>query len=368
LENLRVKIREEIRLLFENIQLADKTYFNTGKLSPRVREIIIDKITGGDNYTKIISDIYYAMIQNQIKMGKWAISQISDEEFDDEKEHYESENDIMSLDDWKKVKSYYEQLKDYNKNVFPIKDLNINNTKDIWDLIKSLNYRKKIIEIFKKFPSIASRNLKNEIRIPRDSSEFNELKNNLEYINSHISLISNKKEEVKEKMLQKIFKSNTTISDIIDFVEEKENLIGGEKITKKQFREIVNNNYHYELEIVYDKENIMVIDVTGVHGIKDIGCNSLWCFTYGSGFDNAYRQWNNYSTNDHVYVIIDFNQNSDDKDFMYVLIKPLLDEYTEDDDEEIGLFDLTNEKVYDPNSVIDSLIGLKNAKKIFKFD
>lgn len=365
---LRKKIREQIReILFENVQLADKIYFNTGKLSPKVKEIIIDKITGGDNYTKIITDIYYAMIQNDIKTGNWAVSVISDEEFE-EKEHYESENDILKLEDLKKVKSYYEQLKNYNKNVFPIKNLDLNNTKDIWDLIKSLDNRNKIIEIFKKFPSIAVRNLKNEIRIPRDSKEFLNLKNDLEYIKSHLSFMSNKKEEVRNKIMQKIFKSNTSIKDILDFVEEKENLIGGEKITKKQVRDIVNNNYHYELEIVYDKGNIMIIDVTGVHGIKDIGCNSLWCFTYGSGFENAYRQWNNYSTNDHVYVIIDFSQNPDDKDFMYVLIKPLLDEYNEDDDEEIGLFDLTNEKVYNPNSVIDSLIGLENAKKIFKFD
>jgi hypothetical protein len=44
LNELKQIIIEKITLA-ENIQLADKTYFNTGKLSPRVREIIIGAST-----------------------------------------------------------------------------------------------------------------------------------------------------------------------------------------------------------------------------------------------------------------------------------------------------------------------------------
>jgi hypothetical protein len=29
----------------------------------------------------------------------------------------------------------------------------------------------------------------------------------------------------------------------------------------------------------------MVIEVSGPNGIKKIGCNSLWCFTYGRNGD-----------------------------------------------------------------------------------
>ena len=45
-------------ILFENIQLADKVYFKTGKLSDIDKNRIL-KITNSDNYTKIICDIYY---------------------------------------------------------------------------------------------------------------------------------------------------------------------------------------------------------------------------------------------------------------------------------------------------------------------
>ena len=52
--------------LYENVQLADKLYFNTDKLSQEDKDIILG-ITGGDNYTKIISDFYYYLkIQNKM--------------------------------------------------------------------------------------------------------------------------------------------------------------------------------------------------------------------------------------------------------------------------------------------------------------
>ena len=178
---MQKQLRYKVRMIIENIQQADKVYFKTGKLSPKVREIIIDRITGGDNYTKIITDIYYAMLQQDLKLGDWAISHISDEEFK-EKEHYETENDVMKLEDLKKVKNYYNQLKNYDKNVFPIKDLNINEVKDVWELIRSLNEREKIIKEIEKMPSIAIRNLKNDIRTQRNSKELQEIRSIIEYI------------------------------------------------------------------------------------------------------------------------------------------------------------------------------------------
>lgn len=50
-------IKEEINIL-ENKQLADKIYFNTGKLTDEDKKIIYG-ITNGDNTTKVISDIYF---------------------------------------------------------------------------------------------------------------------------------------------------------------------------------------------------------------------------------------------------------------------------------------------------------------------
>ena len=365
-------IRIEIRALLENIQLADKYYFKTGKLSPKVKDIII-KITNGDNYTKIISDIYYAMLQSDIKRGKWALSVISDEDtdedLDDETIHHETENDVMDINDLKKVKSYYVQLKEYNKNLFPIKNLDINNVKDIWGLITCLNVRGEILNEIKKFPSIAIRNLKNEIRIPRDRKEFSDLLRNIEYINSHLSFLSNRDEKSREKIYQKIFKSNNTFSDITDFVEQKENLLGGETITKNKFKQIIKEN-SYDLETVYSKGNIMVVSVTDVGGIKKIGCNSLWCFTYGKELVNAYRDWNNYSTNGYVYVIINFSMPSNDPEFMMVLTKPLPEKEEDIEKEEENpytLFYMDNEPVYHAKHVLNDLLGRENVDKLFLF-
>jgi hypothetical protein len=41
-----------------------------------------------------------------------------------------------------------------------------------------------------------------------------------------------------------------------------------------------------------------------------------------------YNDWYNYSTNDLVYVIIDFKEPTDSPDFMHVLIKPLMVDYS----------------------------------------
>ena len=53
----RVKLR-----LFENIQLADKLYFNNNKLSQEDKDIILN-ITHGDNYTKIVTDFYFSVVR-----------------------------------------------------------------------------------------------------------------------------------------------------------------------------------------------------------------------------------------------------------------------------------------------------------------
>ena len=112
----------------------------------------------------------------------------------------------------------------------------------------------------------------------------------------------------------------------------------------------------------------MIVEVSGPQGIKKIGCNSLWCFTYGSGFDAAWQSWNNYSTNGLVYVMIDFRESPDSKDFMHVLIKPLRDEYDEDEMENpTTLFDMSNEVQYDTNNTISHLLDFETAKKIMNF-
>lgn len=334
-------LNTQIRLVVENLQLADKLYFKTGKLDESEKAFILN-ITNGDNFTKIICDILLEM-----KSYEWG--------------HQEYLKDLEPI---------YKQLKEYNKNIFPIKDFDIYNSKNINDLHWSFKHRQKLLNNIKKMPSIAIRNLKNDIRIPRDGYELKTYNELLEYFIGQISLLSNRGDEMSLKIFKKMFKSGATLKQMADFADDKYNLLGGNDFTKEKIHDIVDDNKHYELDIIYEKDDIMVIDVTGPNGIKEIGCNSLWCFTYGTGFDLAYRQWNNYSTDDHVYVIVDFSKNSDESEFMYVLIRPLKPKYTEKDEENehLPLFDMSNEPVLGPIGVLKDLVGANNLKKLFKFD
>jgi hypothetical protein len=336
------------RLLRENIQLADKVYFNSGKLTPENKETIL-KITNGDPYTKIVTDVYYDMLGS----------------------------DYVDL---KKLSSTYEQIKNYNKNVFPIKGFNINGVENMSDFLLALKQREKIINLFSNWPSVAKRNMKDDIRTERNGREMNDYLNDLEYADSNLSQLQNRNETARNKILAKIFINNTTLDDVIDFLDDKESLLGGTELTRKQIGQILKQDKETvnQLSVKYNKGNIMVIEVSGPQGIKEIGCNSLWCFTYNRDGNSNWNDWFKNSTNDICYVIIDFSKPSDSEEFMHVLTKPLMYDYSDygttaanrlytmsnrdihdEDDEEYG---------YNINNYIERLIDLPTAIKIMDFD
>jgi len=362
------------QLLRENLQLADKVYFNSGKLSPRVREIIT-RITNGDPYTKIMTDIYYTMLTNNHRTGEWAMKHLDPEHQETEK----PENDVMSTPDLQKLRPIYNQLKEYDKNVFPIKGFNINGVQDTNDLIRGLIQREKILNIFNEWPSIAKRNMKTDIRTERDGSEMNDYRNDLEHADAHISQLNNRNEEARNSILRKMFTNNTTLDDVLDFVQEKENLLGGVDLTRKQIGQILKHdkeNYD-ELKVKYNKGNIMIIEVSGPNGIREIGCNSLWCFTYNrKGGSTNWEDWSRNSTNGYCYIIIDFSEPSDSELFMHVLTKPLrydYSDYGETGDER--LYTMSNRDIHDDdedygssvNEYIEYLIDLPTAMKVMNF-
>jgi hypothetical protein len=326
------------QLLNENLQLADKLYFKPGKLTQEDKDFILH-ITNGDNSTKLISDLYY-----EIKTHRW-----------------DKKKDFNYLFD------FHKQILEYNSNFFPIKGFDIYNKTN--NLTFSLfENRKKILEEIKQLPSIALRNLKSDIRTPRDSDGFYKYENSLSYFLGQYSQLANRDEKLRKKIEQKMFKANITIDDLNNFADEKENLLGGFKFTKNSIVKMIKEDYHGELQIIYSKDNIMVVEVSGPAGIKDIGCNSLWCFTYGN--DN-WKQWNIYSENGFAYVIIDFLFKSDEAGFMHVLIKSLdeyLDNEFENDENAIQLFDMGNDQKYDAaNFLFDAFGGVENASKIMTF-
>lgn len=327
----------------ENLQLADKIYFNTGKLSDEDKKYILN-ITGGDNFTKLISDIYFSIINHKYKPDTTEINNI--------------------------LNTVYNEAKNYNKNTFPIIGYDVYNSQDPVNVYQSFLIRKKIIDIFKKLPSIASRNLKNDIRSERNYSGLKEYHNDLEYFYNMYSYLNNRDENTRIKILRKIFKGNTSLSDMMRFVDDKQNYLGGVEFTADDIYQLSQTE---DMEIIYNNNNILIVRVDSPQAIKKIGCNSLWCFTYGSGFDNAYRQWNNYSHNDMVYVIVNFNVDSDSEEFMHVLIKPLMDEddnfieFDEDNEYEYPLFNMANENYSNPYYILKDLFGEKYKEIIVKY-
>jgi len=334
MKSLRNHIR---KIISENIQLADKIYFKIKELSEEDKNLIL-KITNGDNYTKLISDIYFYLKKYPYKM-----------------------NGIE-----KTMTEYYNQLKNYDKNIFPINGFNnIDKVEEISKFVCCLDYREKLLKLYDQLPSIAIRNLKDDIKKPRDCNSFGDHQNDLDYFVTHLQLLSNKNEEAKNKIYQKMFKSNISLEDLLRFVEEKENLIGGYDITKDEVLKLVSDNN--DMELLFDKNNVLIVKVESPEAIKEIGCNSLWCFTYGTGFDSAYRQWYNYSTNNMVYVIIDFKKSIDDPDFMNVVIKPIDFKNKEEEINDEKIYDLKNEPQYNPIRYLQDTIGISNAKKLLTF-
>lgn len=350
------------QLLRENLQQAEKVYFKNGKLSEKAKQVIL-MITNGDPYTKLISDMYFAELIQQHKIGQWGLKGI-----DNSHEETETpESDILDNKSLKDLQLLHKDLTTYNKNIFPIKGFNINGVDNIHYFMSGLKQRRLILKMFSELPTIASRNMKNDIRTERTYPELQSYRSDLEYFTAFYGQLGNRDEAARKKIDNKMFIKGITLDKLLRFAEDKENMVGGTKFTRNKIKQIVKED-GYDLNIIYDKNNKMIVEVSGPEGIKKIGCNSLWCFTYGSGFDSAYRNWNNYSTNDLVYVLIDFNESPDSKDFMYVLIKPLMDEYDEEEYENpTTLFDMSNEVQYSPNQIISSFLDFNEAKKLMNF-
>jgi hypothetical protein len=362
------KIVKDSLLLAENVQLADKVYFNTGKLSPEVKKYILH-ITGGDAWTKLISDIYYAEVSQWKKQGAWAVSVLNEPDEPEEEPTPDGQDDVMNVADWKRIKAMYLQLKAYNKNQFPIKGLNINGVQDVWELIRALKERATILEEMKKLPSVAWRNMRNEIRQERTDVELRDYRDLLQQFTAYYSMLSNRDPKFRKAIENKMFIANITLEDLYNFAQDKENMVGGKPFTRNSIKRLVGAN-SYDMEIVYEKGNVMVIDITSPEAIKKIGCNSLWCFTYGTAYQQASTNWPRYSTNDHVYVIIDFSLPSDSTEFMHVLIKPLDYKTPPSDEGDVNdskLFNMANEESYNALGVIQHLIG-DQAPYILHFD
>lgn len=345
------------QLIIENFQLAQKLYINTNLLDQDAVNFLTT-LSNKDFTFKILADLY---IEDQQSHIKWRDSE------------------------WKNA---VVQLKNYNKNIFPIKDFSYDSANVIVTR-RLLKNREEILKTLNKWPSIAKRNLKSDISIPRNENQFQQLKNVILYIDSHLTLLDNRTPETKTAIYKKIFSSDhTTFDDVLNFMEDKINLLHGSAYTKEELQKLVEENSD-SLQIVYNKNNIVIVDVTAQSGIKIIGCNSLWCFTYGNEYSLAGEQWDIYSYNNHVYAIINFSIPQDDPEFIHIITKPwytqpipyynpkqktfnfndsdsIVDDRYNDD---TGIYNMANEQIYgNPYEILHNLVKHDPvALKVFTF-
>lgn len=330
----------------ENKQLSDKIYFNTGILNELQKQKILE-ITNGDHLTKFICDI----VAEEEIVGEYSISQLQ---------------------------NIYNFAKTYNKQVFPIlglSDFSKIPKEKLSETIRALENRDTIIDYLKRFPSIAKRNLRDDIRAERMPKSFLNLKYKIEYILLLLSQLNNRDSRTRNKLLNKIFSSNIgTFDDVLNVIEDKSSLIGGKKITKNGIAKMVDEiNNDYEMMIVYKSDDAWVVRVGSQTSIKKIGCNSLWCFTYGDALRHG-DMFSKYSHNDYVYVIIDWKAEQGeylDENLMVVVIEPLPDKEEYYSDMEAGhgdygqtAYSLLNE----PIDVFHHLERLHIPLDIFTFE
>jgi len=315
------------KVYLENKQLADKIYIKPGLVSgPDYDKILA--ITGGNNYTLFLTSVF-------------------------------------SEDPKTDLKAVYRLLREYNPRVFPIEGFDLMSTDNNLEIFLKLKYRENCIKELNKLPSIARRNLLEDIRNPR--SDFWNLYNTLEYINLNLRHLENRPENIRNVIMKKIFSSKVESFEMLsNLLDEKESLIGGKIITKNKIKNIIDEtNYEYSLLLVHESDDVWVVRVGDAEGIKKIGDISLWCFTYGG---DSGRMWESYSTNEYVYVIINWKREHKeymDPYFMVVVIKPLDEEDEEDVENGEGIgYDLTNYPIYTKQYI--SELGLDTT--LFNFE
>jgi len=272
----------DLTILNETFGELDKHYLKTGIFDDEDRDVIMN-ITGGDNYTKLIADMYKYLA------NKYNPEMVEPRRLD--------AREINILRD------AHAMLKRYDKNVFPLKDLY---AKDYYThplgVRNDLELRETIIKKLKEFPSVLLRNLRNDIRKERNEYEFKELWDTLTPILSSLKLLNNVKPEQKQKILEKVFSSKfNTFEEIkkrledttIPYLSEESGM--DELVSKVE-------DMGDEAEIIYNQDNILAVVIKSPEAMRYIGCSSQWCFATG-GDD----YWEQYASDGFATIVFNHN-------------------------------------------------------------
>lgn len=281
----------------ENIQKMDKEFVKSGYFTEEDRQNVLD-ITGGDNYTYDVAKMYdfYMQITNP-NMDRA------------DNKHYQSYvKDPLT--------ERYNELRNYDKNIIPIKDKE--NLHGI-DLATALKHREYVVKFLRSIPSIYLRNLKEDIRTPRTSMELELgrlLKEYIPTIKKQLSLIHKLSDDKKDKILSKVFSSkNNTFERVAEQMRNLDVLFLHHDDEMDELKSKVEYQEE-DAEILYEKDGIAVVDVRSSDAMKTLGCGSQWCFSTEHGDSD----WINYANDGNVNIIYNFNKKPDSKKRMVVLL------------------------------------------------
>lgn len=298
-------------LLRETLGELDKIYVKTGIFDEEDRDIILS-ITNGDNYTKLISDMYYYLANRYnprmvtpTKLDQFNLNLLSDA---------------------------HTQLKRYDKNTLPIRDLYArdHNAHPI-ETLNNLRTRESLINELKKLSNISLRNLRNDIRKERNYYEFDELNKMLQNITKKIKLLDGIKTGRKEIIMKKVFSSeNNTFEKLhkrlsdtfIPYLSHEDPI----EILEEKVQDMGD-----DAEILYKKNNIMVVDIMSSTAMIEIGCSSQWCFAHSNSW------WDEYASNGYAIIIFNFNVDPGEPTRMVVMLDNgsvynMYNDYMEDGD------------------------------------
>ena len=294
--------------LTENPQLADKFYFTPGVLNDEVKRAILN-ITGGDNFTKLVTDLYMQFNR-----------------FDGEKAS------LLNKSSLQMCKSFYDDLIKYDKKLFPIPgnltDYSFQAEGNDWHimtLFEFLKYRQVLVDKWAAIPNIIKRNLGKAVNayISRDvpqmylTSYFKQAGETL----SEISKILKKIPKSKfDEIVPKLFSSVNTLDQMKAGIENLSHTLsmvdsdsGFGLSAVKDLVEWIN------ADIVMENGNLLVVKVNDAEAMQRLGCYSSWCFAV-PGADHYWDGSEGYAGYGYVYIIFDFNLELEDARFMMVYL------------------------------------------------
>jgi hypothetical protein len=247
-----VLINEQVyKTLLENLQMADKLYFNTGILSPEDREIIL-KVTNGDYFTKAVCDI---LVNSGQKPNLFS------------------------------TKTLYDLLKEYNnsKEFLPIPEFDILKLDKLKYVYVDLFERARVIKLLNDMNPIYKRNLKpiiqRSLSNPADYEQFMILTQyKLKDIINLTTEISDRKPKQSEEIIENaINSSKTSLDDIVTHLRTiienlKDEVIDYDDINKLEY-------FAEDIDVILDDDDILLVNIFTPDAMKAFGCHTDLCIT-----------------------------------------------------------------------------------------